>query len=97
MTTPDEHAISIERVPASARDVEMEIVEGEVLLYDPQYTCAVYLNATAALIWGLCDGKRSIAEIIRLIGESYPDAGDPTREVIAALSELRESGVLVIR
>jgi hypothetical protein len=97
MTTPDEHATMIDRVPASARDVETEIVGEEVMLYNSENTCAVYLNETAALIWGLCDGKRSVGEIIRLIGESYPDAGDPTQEVMAVISKLRESGVLVIR
>jgi hypothetical protein len=49
------------------------------------------------MICGLCDGQRSVAEIVRLIGESYPDAGDPTEQVVATIGELHESGVLIIR
>ena len=95
MTTPQDAIIGL--VPRSAADVETEVVDSEVLLYHPSQTRAVYLNPTAALIWGLCDGKRSVREIIRLIGESYPDASaDLTDDVLATLNRLRESGVLVL-
>lgn len=95
MTTPRDAMLDF--VPRSAADVEMEIVDGEVLLYRPSQTRAVYLNPTASLIWGLCDGKRSVQEIILLIGQSYPDAGmDLTDDVMATLTQLQESGVLVL-
>jgi hypothetical protein len=83
-------------VPRPAADVEMEVVEGELLLYHPRQTRAVYLNATAALVWGLCDGSRSLGEIVRVIGESYPDASSLTDDVLSTVEQLRESGVLVI-
>ena len=51
---------SIDHIPVPAAGVEMEVVEGEVLLYHPQQTRAVYLNPTAAVVWGLCDGSRSV-------------------------------------
>ena len=87
----------LDHTPVPAADVEMEIVEGEVLLYHPQQTRAVYLNPTAAVIWGLCDGNRSIREIIRIIGESYPDAGaNLTDDLLVTLNQLQESSVLVI-
>jgi hypothetical protein len=85
----------IDHIPVPAADVEMEVVDGEVLLYHPQQTRAIYLNPTAAVVWGLCDGSRSVREIIRVIGESYPDAGSVTDDVLATLTRLRESGVLV--
>ncbi len=86
----------IDRIPVPAAGVEMEVVEGEVLLYHPQQTRAVYLNPTAAVVWGLCDGSRSIGDIIRVLGESYPDADSLTDDVLATLNQLQESGVLVV-
>jgi len=84
-------------VPEPAAQIETEIVEGEVLLYHPHDTRAVYLNPTAAVIWGLCDGSRSVREIVRLIGESYPEAVDLADHVTTTLGQLEESGVLVLR
>jgi hypothetical protein len=87
----------IDQIPVPAADVEMEFVEGELLLYDPRETRAVYLNATAAIVWGLCDGSRSVLEIIRVIEASYPDAGaNLTNDVLQALDQLQENGVLVV-
>ena len=87
----------VDHIPVPAADVEMEVVEGEVLLYHPQKTCAVYLNPTAAVVWGLCNGMRSVREIIRVIGESYPDAdANLTDDVLVTLNQLQESGVLVV-
>jgi pyrroloquinoline quinone biosynthesis protein D len=86
----------IDLVPRPAADVEAEVLEGEVLLYHPWQTRAVYLNATAAVIWGLCDGNRSVREIIRVIGESYPGAATLTDDVLVTLKELQENGVLVV-
>jgi hypothetical protein len=86
----------IDRIPIPAAHVETEVVDSEVLLYHPQQTRAFYLNPTAAVIWGLCDGSRSVREIIRVIGEGYPDAGNLSDDVLATLNRLQESGVLVV-
>ena len=87
----------IDLIPLAAVGVEMEVVDGEILLYHPQQTRAVYLNPTAAVVWGLCDGSRSVREIIRVIGESYPDAeANLTDDVLVTLNQLQESGVLVV-
>jgi hypothetical protein len=91
------HPDTIDLVPRPEADVEFEMVDGEVLLYHPQQTRAVYLNPTAAVIWGLCNGKRSAREIIRVIGESYPDAvATLPKDVLMTLRELQENGVLAI-
>jgi hypothetical protein len=87
---------AIDHIPVPAPDVEVEVVDGEILLYHPQQTRAVYLNPTAAVVWGLCNGSRSVREIIRVIGESYPDAESLTDDVFATLNQLQESGVLVV-
>jgi pyrroloquinoline quinone biosynthesis protein D len=86
----------IDLVPTRAEGVESEVIDGEMIFYRPQTTSAIYLNSTAAVIWGLCDGKRSIRQITDLLGDSYPDAGDLTEEVLNAIGELRGSGLLVL-
>jgi Coenzyme PQQ synthesis protein D (PqqD) len=87
----------IDVVPIPATDLQTEVVEGEVLLYDPKQTRAVYLNPTAALVFSLCDGKRSVREIIRVLSECYPDgAASLSNDVLTTINELRENGVLAI-
>ena len=90
--------ILIDRIPAPLANLEIEIIDGEVLLYHPQQTRAVYLNPTAAVVWGLCDGSRTIREILRTIDESYPNDSGPdlTNDVLVTLNQLQESGILVI-
>jgi hypothetical protein len=48
----------IDHIPVPAADVEIEVVDGEVLLYHPQQTRAIYLNPTAAVVWGLTGADR---------------------------------------
>ena len=86
----------IDHIPVPVADVEMEVVDGEVLLYHPQQTRAVYLNPTAAMVWGLCDGNRSVREIIRVVNETYPDADSIADDVLATLNQLQEGGVLAV-
>jgi predicted DNA-binding protein (MmcQ/YjbR family) len=90
--------VSIDSVPAPGADVRVEVIEGELLLYHPEQTKAIYLNPSAAVIWSLCDGRRRAQEIIDLIAESYPDSKpNLTEEVLATLEELYESRVLMVK
>ena len=44
-------------------------MENEVLVYDLEGNCAVCLNQTSALIWKLCDGQTSPAEIAEFLAK----------------------------
>ena len=71
------------------------MVEGELLAFDPRQNRVLYLNASAALIWGLCDGVRSAEEICRMIEQGYPDdAPDLLHDVITTIAQLEEFGLL---
>jgi Coenzyme PQQ synthesis protein D (PqqD) len=90
------HKPTVGSVPAPLADVKVEVIEGELLLYHPQQTKAIYLNPSAAVIWSLCDGRRNVREIIDLIGESYPESkANLTEEVLATLGQLYDNGVLL--
>jgi len=85
----------LDMVPVPVADVKVETIEGELLLYHPLQTKAIYLNPSAAVIWSLCDGRRRISEIIALIGDSYPESKEHlAEEVFATVAQLRDSGVL---
>ena len=34
----------------------------------------MHLNRTAALIWYLCDGRRTVEQILGLLRDAYPEA-----------------------
>jgi hypothetical protein len=71
-----------------------ELLDDEVLLYNPAQTRVIALNATAALVWQLCDGTRSSAEIVALIGEAYPEADAVVADVDELLATLRGAGAV---
>jgi len=87
----------IDSIPKPVADVATEVVAGEMLLYEPRQTRAVYLNPTAALVFGLCDGNRSVGDIMRTITECYlDDAASVSDDIFAAVKGLQASGVLVL-
>ena len=62
------------KIVSLKKDYILERIDGEITVYHPTLTTAVYLNETGALIWELCDGKRTISDIIELLGEQYPES-----------------------
>ena len=52
----------------------LERIDGEISIYHPTLTTAVYLNETGAMIWELCDGSRSVADIIDILSDQYPES-----------------------
>jgi hypothetical protein len=86
----------LDKVPKPVADIKVEAIEGELLLYHPRQTVAVYLNPPAAVIWSLCDGQRPVREIIQLIEENYPESKTTlAADVLATLDDLYEKKVLV--
>ena len=72
----------------------METLDDEVLLFNPAQTRIIALNASAALIWQLLDGTRSRSEIVALISEAYPEAGNVGGDVDDLLATLRGAGAV---
>ena len=55
-------------------DFLLEKLENEIVVYHPTLTKSMYFNETGALIWQLCDGTRTISEIIGLLESQYPES-----------------------
>ena len=85
-------------VPVPVSDYRLEEMDGELLLYHPATTRAVYLNKSASMIWQLCNGERSIVEIIELLRESFPESGDSIEaDVESTLQSFADNGVIDYR
>lgn len=79
-------------------DVESEDTGHEVLVYLPGGDRTLYLNDSAAIVWRLCNGGLSGADIADLLEEAYPDAADTLRaEVAATLQDLLAQALIEIR
>ncbi|MGA8261628.1 MAG: pyrroloquinoline quinone biosynthesis peptide chaperone PqqD [Arenicellales bacterium] len=84
-------------IPHPNTEFNLEEIDDELLLYHPAKTKAVYLNETAALVWQLCDSKRSVSEIISLLEENYPESSSIKSDVEATLKQLADNGAVEIQ
>ncbi|HEX5734970.1 MAG TPA: PqqD family protein [Blastocatellia bacterium] len=81
-------------LPLARRDgLLVREMNEEMLVYDLQRHKAHCLNRPAALVWGHCDGKASVAEVARLVGEKI---GTPLDEetIRHALTQLDRAALL---
>ena len=87
-TTPDKSAFVPKRKDAIVRQLR-----DEFMVYDKATNKAHCLNESAAEVWNLCDGKRTVAEIVPLLKKK---AKAPTDEQMLwmALLKLEKAGLL---
>ncbi len=73
----------------------METLDGEIILLHPTRNVIIHSNQAGALIWSLCDGKRSVGEIVEILGAAYPESQDEIAlDVPQAIQELLIRGAL---
>ncbi len=79
-----------------AAGVSAEIVGTQFALHDPATGQVHFLNESAALIWDLCDGTRTLSDITREVARLYSRPVElVASDVERVLAELRTSGLLV--
>jgi hypothetical protein len=78
---------------AKTRGVIVEHLADEVLVYDLERDRAHCLNPTAARVWELCDGQRSVTQIASEIGSG---AGSEASEEVVwlAVEQLSRAGLM---
>jgi hypothetical protein len=87
-----------DKIPSPKEDYRLEELDGELLLYHPATTATIYLNDTASLVWNLCNGERSVGEIMDVLKDSFPEAADSIPEdVEMTLREFVEHGAVELR
>jgi len=68
---------------------------GQGIILARSGTPRVVLNQSAGLVWSLCDGEKTIAEIAELLSEAYPESGETISEdVVRIVRELFLQGIL---
>jgi len=73
----------------------IEELDGELVLFNPMRNLIIHANQTAALIWQLCDGERTIPQIVDLLSEAYPEAQtEIKKEAPLAIQDLHKKGAL---
>lgn len=70
------------QIPTPAPGFQVQTIDDEVVLLHPVRNTILHLNPTGALVWQLCNGVRTVEEIVLLLGETYPEAkAEITRDV----------------
>ena len=85
-------------VPVTRDDASIADVGSDTMVYSVSLTTMVQLDQTGALIWKLCDGRRSVGEIISLLSEAFPDSASRIQsDVYEAIEHLRREAMLTLR
>jgi PqqD family protein of HPr-rel-A system len=67
----------------------------ELILYDHDQSLVHHLNPSAAILWRLCDGEATVAQLAREIGEELGvDVDQVARQADGAIAELDALGLL---
>ena len=76
--------------------VVVEEMDDELLLYRPTTHKAIHLNSMAATIWKLCDGTRTINDIVDCLAGTFPNAKVGIRhDVQQVIDQLLRDGALI--
>ncbi|QQS41198.1 MAG: PqqD family protein [Acidobacteriota bacterium] len=74
-------------------DLVVQEVDRELLVYDLNSHRAISLNETAAAVWSLCDGTRSVEDLTESLSERFRETV-PVESVLLALEDLAGVGLL---
>ncbi len=82
------------QVPVARKEgLVIQEMPDEVLVYDLDTNKAHCLNQTAAFVWKSCDGRNSVADITKLVGDNSGNAV-PEDLVWLAIDQLSEKNLL---
>ena len=86
------------RIPRSdLGGFHLEMIDGEGVLYHSAHKQAIYLNESATVVWQLCDGTRSVADVIGLLQAEYPESAEVIRtDVTQAIQSLLTQQALIL-
>jgi FkbM family methyltransferase len=80
--------------PQVAAGLEVNEVPDGLIVYEPARDRVHQLNATAAAVFDLCTGERTVTEIAALVQEAYELADPPIDDVCACLDRLGAEGLV---
>lgn len=80
--------------PSVVEGLEVNEVKDGLTVFDPVTDRVHYLNATAAIVFTLCDGRHCASGIARFVAEAYELDDPPLGEVEGCLSMLGSEKLL---
>ena len=63
---------TLDLIATPIKGIELTEMEGEGILYWREQTKMLYLNESARVIWQLCDGSRTVSEIVDALAPEFP-------------------------
>jgi len=87
-----------EQRPRPVEEYEIEILDDEAVLLHPVRSSIVHLNRSATIVYRLCDGERTVADIASLVAAAYPTAADDIRgDVERTIDSLARAGAVTLQ
>jgi hypothetical protein len=84
-----------DRVPTATEGCQTDRLGDEALVFCPATAETIWLNDTAALVWSLCDGSRTVEQIVGVLAEAFLEpASLLADDVEEALDRLQERGAI---
>ena len=81
--------------PKPVPGFQVQALDGEVVLLHASSAVILHLNPTSALVWQLCNGTRSVHEIILLLCDAYPESrGQIEADVPEIIQQFVDHGAL---
>lgn len=80
--------------PSPVDDVEVNEVADGLVIYRPASGDVHYLNNTAAAVFVLCTGERSVGDIIDGLTESFALEHAPAGDVVRCIDRLIDGGLV---
>ena len=83
--------------PSRAPGIEERIAGNDLVLYDATGGRLHVLNLTAAAVWRLCDGSKTVDDILEQVGVEFAfnDGDQPRSDVRGLLGSLRAQGLIL--
>lgn len=74
-------------------DLVVKNLDDEIIVYDLKTNHALYLNEISGVIWKLCDGQRSVADIRHILQNEYSKKVS-SDFILFAIYQLRKDNLL---
>ncbi len=88
--------MDLKAIYAQAPECLLEDMDGELLLYNPVNATTLHLNGSSAVVWEMCDGQRSVEDIVAVLQQTYPEqAAQISEDVVEVIDDLQQQAALV--
>jgi hypothetical protein len=80
--------------PSVVDGLDVNEIKDGLVVYDPARDRVHYLNATAAVVFMLCDGTKDSTAIAGLVATAFALDAPPVAEVGECLAQLEDEGLV---